>query len=235
MRGEVILIADDESSMVELLEYNLRNEGYEVLTAANGRQALDTVEREKVSLLILDIMMPEVDGFEVCRQLRKTSNVPVIMLTAKSSETNKIVGLELGADDYVTKPFSVSELMARVKAVLRRSAAEKKDGSVADADIITRGSMVIDAKRREVLIGGEAIELTMKEFELLRLLAASPGVVFSRERILDEVWGGDTYIVDRAIDVHVRHLRQKIEKQGGAPGCISTVRGVGYRFEEKAE
>lgn len=233
MRGEVILIADDESSMVELLEYNLRNEGYDVLTAPNGKTALEIAQRENVSLLILDVMMPEMDGFEVCRRLRASSNIPIIMLTAKSSETNKVVGLELGADDYVTKPFSISELIARVKAVLRRSAHSAQREDLSDPETVTIGKMKIDNKRREALIDGAAIELTMKEFELLRLLASSPGIVFSRERILDEVWGGETYIVDRAIDVHVRHLRQKIETAGGSAECISTVRGVGYRFEEK--
>lgn len=232
MKDTRILIVDDEPSMIELLDYNLKREGYEVVAAKNGNEALAAFGGQPVSLIILDIMMPGPDGYDVCKEIRKNSNVPIIMLTAKSSETNKIVGLELGADDYVVKPFSVGELMARVKAILRRTQQFGDRPEAAKTDDIVRGELSISKTKRTVCVGGGPIELTTKEFDLLHLLASNPGVVFTREQILDKVWGSESYVVDRAIDVHVRHLREKIENTPDAPKYISTVRGVGYRFEE---
>jgi len=232
MKDTLILIVDDEPSMIELLDYNLKREGYEVVAAKNGNEALAAFAGQPVSLIILDIMMPGPDGYDVCKEIRKISNVPIIMLTAKSSETNKIVGLELGADDYVVKPFSVGELMARVKAILRRSQQFGDRPETAKTDDIVRGELCINKAKRTVCVGSSPIELTTKEFDLLHLLASNPGVVFTREQILDKVWGSESYVVDRAIDVHVRHLREKIENTPDAPKYISTVRGVGYRFEE---
>ncbi len=232
MKDTLILIVDDEPSMIELLDYNLKREGYEVVAAKNGNEALAAFAGQPVSLIILDIMMPGPDGYDVCKEIRKISNVPIIMLTAKSSETNKIVGLELDADDYVVKPFSVGELMARVKAILRRSQQFGDRPETAKTDDIVRGELCINKAKRTVCVGSSPIELTTKEFDLLHLLASNPGVVFTREQILDKVWGSESYVVDRAIDVHVRHLREKIENTPDAPKYISTVRGVGYRFEE---
>ncbi len=232
MKDTLILIVDDEPSMIELLDYNLKREGYEVVAAKNGNEALAAFAGQPVSLIILDIMMPGPDGYDVCKEIRKISNVPIIMLTAKSSETNKIVGLELDADDYVVKPFSVGELMARVKAILRRSQQFGDRPETAKTDDIVRGELCINKAKKTVCVGSSPIELTTKEFDLLHLLASNPGVVFTREQILDKVWGSESYVVDRAIDVHVRHLREKIENTPDAPKYISTVRGVGYRFEE---
>ncbi|HPI78233.1 MAG TPA: response regulator transcription factor [bacterium] len=234
MRKDLILVADDEPSIVELLVYNLGREGYDVAAAADGPETLRVFADKKPSLVILDISMPGMDGFEVCREIRKVSDVPIIMLTARNTETNKVVGLELGADDYVTKPFSVAELMARVKANLRRAEAGRggADGN-SPANLITRGDFSMDRDRREVKVGGTKADLTTKEFDLLWLLASRPGVVFSRQRILDIVWGGEACVVDRAIDVHVRHAREKLDAASpGGGALISSVRGVGYRFEE---
>ncbi|HOC94212.1 MAG TPA: response regulator transcription factor [bacterium] len=234
MRKDTILVADDEPSIVELLVYNLGREGYDVAAAADGPETLRVFADKKPSLVILDISMPGMDGFDVCREIRKVSDVPIIMLTARNTETNKVVGLELGADDYVTKPFSVAELMARVKANLRRAEAGRgvADGN-SPANLITRGDFSMDRDRREVKVGGAKADLTTKEFDLLWLLASRPGVVFSRQRILDIVWGGEACVVDRAIDVHVRHVREKLDAASpGGGGLVNSVRGVGYRFEE---
>jgi DNA-binding response OmpR family regulator len=235
MRKDLILVADDEPSIVELLAYNLGREGYDVASASDGPETLRVFAERKPSLVVLDISMPGMDGFEVCREIRKTSDIPIIMLTARNTEMNKVVGLELGADDYVTKPFSVAELMARVKANLRRTDAGRGVAEVKDASgLITRGDFSIDRERREVEVGGTKADLTTKEFDLLWLLASRPGVVFSRQRILDSVWGGEVCVVDRAIDVHVRHVREKLDAaRPGSGSLISTVRGVGYRFEEQ--
>jgi len=229
MAKDMILLVDDEPSLIELLEYNFSKEGYDVLSANNGDDAVRLFKENPVSLLILDIMMPGMDGFAVCRELRKTSNVPIIMLTAKSGETNKIVGLELGADDYVTKPFSIGELAARVKAVLRRSAISGVNSD--EPETITIGVLKIDRRRREVTVNDKKIILTTREFDLLYLFVSNPGIVFTRDQILDRVWGNESCVVDRAVDVHIRHLREKIEPDPGSPRFISTIRGVGYRFE----
>ena len=232
MKDSLVLIVDDEPSMLELLDYNLKKEGYCVVSAQSGTQALKAFNENAVSLIILDIMMPGLDGFDVCREIRKFSSVPIIMLTAKSSETNKIVGLELGADDYVTKPFSVGELMARVKAILRRSAQRNETPDAEPAGPMVRADLCINKMKRTVSVRGAAVELTTREFDLLFLLASNPGMVFTREQILDKLWGNESYVIDRAIDVHIRHLREKLEISPDAKKYISTVRGVGYRFEE---
>jgi len=226
-----ILVVDDENDVQLVIKTALQSEGFDVATASNGPDALAEVANRQPDLIVLDVMMPGRDGFLVCREIRRTSDVPIIMLTAKASEMNKVVGLEIGADDYVTKPFSVMELVARIKAVLRR-AAPQQDAETPEEDVIRRGELTIDRTRREVLAGEEAIELTTREFELLYFLASNPGIVFTREQILDRVWGNESIVVDRAIDVHIRHLRKKIEPRPDSPCFITTIRGVGYKFAE---
>ncbi len=239
---EKVLVVEDEPSLLDALEYNLRRQGYEVRTATDGLKALEMARRDRPDLIILDIMLPGLDGFEVCRALRREMNVPILMLTARADEVDKIVGLEVGADDYLTKPFSMRELMARVKALLRRvrlvreevatTAAEAADaGEYATAPTLTFGDLTIDMARHEVLRGGQAIPLKPKEYELLAFLARHRGIVLSRDLILERVWGWDYAGETRTVDVHVRWLREKIEPDPAAPRRIVTVRGVGYRFE----
>lgn len=224
-----ILVVDDEEHIQELLRFNLEKEGYKVQTARDGTEALAQLDKDKPDLVVLDVMLPGMDGLEVCRQLRQTPkyrDLPVIMLTAKGEEIDKVLGLELGADDYMTKPFSPRELLARIRARLRRI----KSGEQEIAPIVRR-DLVMDLTRFEVTVRGETTELTPKEFELLRVLAAHPGKVFSRDELLERIWGyeyaGDT----RTVDVHVRHLRQKIELDPSNPEYIDTLRGIGYRFK----
>ncbi|MDA8229450.1 MAG: response regulator transcription factor [Desulfitobacterium hafniense] len=223
-----ILIVDDEEPIQELLKFNLEKEGYSVILAQNGPQALERMQDSRPDLLVLDLMLPGMDGLEVCRQLRqdpKFRELPVIMLTAKSEEIDKVLGLELGADDYMTKPFSPRELLARIRARLRRSKPADEENE------IFRGELRIDLNRFKVFVRGEEAELTPKEFEILRVLAAHPGKVYSRDELLERVWGyeyaGDT----RTVDVHVRHLRLKIEKDPSNPEYIETLRGIGYRLK----
>lgn len=224
----VILVVDDEEPIQELLKFNLEKEGYQVLIAADGPEALTILEEQQPDLLVLDIMLPGMSGLEVCNQLRnkpKFADLPVIMLTAKGEEIDKVLGLEIGADDYITKPFSPRELVARIRARLRRIKP-----AVDDNDIV-RQDLRIDLDRFRVSVRGEYIELTPKEFELLRVLAAHPGKVYTRDELLERIWGyeyaGDT----RTVDVHVRHLRQKIEKDPSNPEYIETLRGIGYRLK----
>lgn len=225
-----ILLVDDEQSVQELLSYPLRKDGYEVVQARDGKEALELFGESEFDLVVLDVMMPRMDGLECCRRLRASSPVPIIMLTAKSEEVDKIVGLELGADDYITKPFSVRELRSRVKALLRRSAMarEPDDGE----GVIEEGALRIDPLKRTVTVDGEPVELTFVEFEILMALAGSPGRVWSRDQLLGQVWGGSDYRDPRTIDVHIRHLREKIEKEPASPEYLLTVRGVGYRFRD---
>ncbi len=225
-----ILLVDDEQSVQELLSYPLRKDGYEVVQARDGKEALELFGESEFDLVVLDVMMPRMDGLECCRRLRASSPVPIIMLTAKSEEVDKIVGLELGADDYITKPFSVRELRSRVKALLRRSAMarEPDDGE----GVIEEGELRIDPLKRTVTVGGEPVELTFVEFEILMALAGSPGRVWSRDQLLGQVWGGSDYRDPRTVDVHIRHLREKIEKEPASPEYLLTVRGVGYRFRD---
>lgn len=229
MAGEKILIVDDELHIVELLKYNLEANGYKVDSSLNGREGLNKSTQNKPDLILLDIMLPELDGFDVCKELRKnkeTQGIPIIMLTAKGEEFDKILGLELGADDYITKPFSVRELLARIKAVLRRNTKEEQEQA------INFGELTINLDKHEVLKKGEKVELTLKEFELLRLLVMNKGKVLTRDFLLDKVWGYEYYGETRTVDVHIRHLRQKIEDDDANPRYIETVRGIGYKFRE---
>ncbi|MGE5557371.1 MAG: winged helix-turn-helix domain-containing protein [Bacillota bacterium] len=229
MPGEKILIVDDEPNIVELVDFHLKKEGYTVVSALTGKTALAMASNENPDLIILDLMLPEIDGLEVCKMLRKemkTKNIPIIMLTAKSEEVDRVLGLEMGADDYVTKPFSPRELVARVKAVLRRITQTEQD------DIIKCGDLVLDAFQHELTIRGKAVDLTPKEFELLRLLMQNRGRVFTREFLLEQVWGYEFYGDTRTVDVHIRRLRQKIEQDPSNPVLLETVHGVGYRFKE---
>ena len=224
-----VLVVDDENPIVEAVAYNLRKEGFQTLTASDAEQCLDIARAEKPDLIILDVMLPSASGFDVCRMLRKQNDVPIIMLTARAEETDRVVGLELGADDYITKPFSMRELMARVKSVLRRT----HTGAVATDAIVSVGNLTVDPNRYEVTLGDKRIELSPKEFDLLRFMATHPGQVFSRQALLDRVWGADAYVEDRTVDVHIRWLREKIDVEASRPERLLTVRGVGYKFRSE--
>jgi DNA-binding response OmpR family regulator len=234
--GEVtarILLVDDEQSVQTLLAYPLRKDGYEVVSALDGREALDRFTEARFDLVVLDIMLPKLDGIEVCRRLRSRSQVPIIMLTAKDDEIDKVLGLEMGADDYITKPFSVREFRSRVKAALRR--AEMLGGRPAGNEPIRAGELEIDFERRAVTARGSPVRLTYVEFEILAALAGAPGRVMTRETLLEQIWGDSAYRDPRTIDVHIRHLREKIEQDAREPEYLFTVRGVGYRFRDDAE
>jgi DNA-binding response OmpR family regulator len=232
--GDKVLVVEDELTLRETLEYNLARQGYAVFTAADGSTALDLARRERPDLILLDVMLPGMDGFEVCRRLRQEGmNAPILMLTARDEEVDRVVGLELGADDYVTKPFSMRELLARVKAHLRRARIQGEDqASIHPAEpTLTFGDLMIDGARHEVRLGGQPLRLKPKEYELLAFLAHNRGIVLSRDLILERVWGWDFVGGSRTVDVHVRWLREKIESDPTHPTHIVTVRGVGYRFE----
>ena len=226
-----ILVVDDEKNIVDIIKFNLKKEGYEVITASNGREAIEKNEAEKPDLIMLDIMMPEIDGYEACRKIREKYNTPIIMLTARAEELDKVLGLELGADDYVTKPFGIRELMARVKANLRKRVvpAEIKKAEE-NKNVLTYGILEIDNDMFEVRKGGEKIELTLREFELLKFLCGAKGQVFSREALMEKVWGYDYYGDVRTVDVTVRRLREKLEDDPSKPVYVLTKRGVGYYF-----
>jgi DNA-binding response OmpR family regulator len=229
--SSTILLVDDEDSIQKLLAYPLEREGYRVLQARDGEEAMRRFASERIDLVVLDIMLPKLDGLEVCKRLRAESEVPIIMLTARDDELDKVLGLELGADDYITKPFSIREFRSRVRALLRRaSVARQVDGG---GEVITADGLTIDLARRVVEVGGERVQLTYVEFELLRILASHPGRVYSRRMLLEALWGGADYREPRTIDVHVRHLREKLEKDPAEPEYILTVRGVGYRFRDR--
>lgn len=227
-----ILLVDDEQSIQELLSFPLRQDGYEVVQASDGREGLERFRESTFDLVVLDVMMPRMDGFELCQRLRARSTVPIIMLTAKSEEIDKIVGLEIGADDYITKPFSVREFRSRVKALLRRSSLASEPGEDDENELITNDQLQIDPPKRRVLLAGDQVELTFVEFEILLALAGSPGRVWSRDQLLSQVWGNSDYRDPRTVDVHIRHLREKLEGDTREPNYILTVRGVGYRFRE---
>jgi len=227
--GKTILVVDDEKPIVEILQYNLEKEGYNVITAYDGEEALRMVESEHPSLIVLDIMLPLKDGFAVCREIRAKWDIPIIMLTAKEMEMDKVLGLELGADDYVTKPFSAREVSARVKALLRRSELEERYPGMS-ANKIKAGSIVVDQNEIQVYNSGKPVELTLREYNLLVHLITKPGFVFSREQLLDQVWGYDYIGDDRTVDVTIRRLREKIEQDPAHPDYIKTKRGVGYYF-----
>lgn len=230
MPNEKILIIDDESNIVELIKYNLEMNGYKVLYAYDGNEGLNIAREQKPDLILLDIMLPKMDGFDVCKEIKKDKDIehiPVIMLTAKGEEFDKILGLELGADDYITKPFSVRELLARIKAVMRRNKKEE------NSQVIKLDNLIIDFDKHEVLKSGKKVDLTLKEFELLRLLILNKGKVLTRDFLLDKIWGYEYYGETRTVDVHVRHLRQKIEDDDKNPRYIETIRGIGYKFKEQ--
>jgi DNA-binding response OmpR family regulator len=226
-----ILLVDDEQSIQTLLAYPLRKDGYDVVSAMDGRSALDRFAEQRFDLVVLDIMLPKLDGIEVCRRLRSRSQVPIIMLTAKDDEIDKVLGLEMGADDYITKPFSVREFRSRVRAALRRS--EMLRVRPRSEEPIEAGELAIDFERRTVTMRGEEVKLTYVEFEILAALAGAPGRVMTRETLLEQVWGDSAYRDPRTIDVHIRHLREKLERDPREPEYLFTVRGVGYRFRDE--
>jgi DNA-binding response OmpR family regulator len=223
--AKTVLVVDDEPTLVATLKYNLEREGYRVVSAGDGEKAITLARSERPDLMILDLMLPAVDGLEVCRILRREMTLPILMLTARVGEVDKVVGLEIGADDYVTKPFSTRELLARIRALLRRTT------TAADEEVLVSGDLRIDMKRREVTRNDRPVELKPKEMELLIYFLRNKGRAFTREQLLREVWGYDFYGDSRTVDVHVSWLRQKIEELPGKPVRILTVRGVGYRFE----
>lgn len=223
MAKETILVVDDDEHIVELATLYLQNEGYRVITAATGQQALQQLAAARPALVVLDLMLPELDGWEVCRQVRASSAVPIIMLTARADDVDKIVGLELGADDYLTKPFNPRELVARVKAVLRRAETSARPSG----GVLHAGPLTIDLARRQALLGGRSLELRAKEFDLLYTLVRHRGLVLSRDQLLEQVWGYEYAGETRTVDVHIAHLRQRL---GASPVVIETVWGVGYRL-----
>lgn len=229
-----ILVVEDEPDIRKLVHYNLVQERYKVMEAEDGEHALKIVERDKPNLVILDLMLPGLSGLEVCKVLRErpeTSKLPILMLTAKAGEADRIVGLEMGADDYLAKPFSPRELVARVRAILRRANGA---GKVEPLPAYDKGGLKIDYSTYEVFARGKAVKLTLKEFELLKYLVQNPNRVLSRDQLLDRVWGDDTFVTPRTVDVHIRRLRKAIEKDDSHPKWILTLRGVGYKFDEKA-
>jgi len=225
-----ILVVDDEKPIVEILQYNLEKEGYQVITAFDGEETLKKVELEKPDLIVLDIMLPQKDGFTVCREIRSNYDIPIIMLTAKEMEMDKVLGLELGADDYVTKPFSAREVTARIKAQLRRIKADKGQ-AVGEESKLEAGSLAVDQNEVQVYNLGKPVELTLREYSLLVYLMKKPGFVYSREQLLNQVWGYDYIGDERTVDVTVRRLREKLEKDPAQPDYIQTKRGVGYYFK----
>ncbi|MCE5265562.1 MAG: winged helix-turn-helix domain-containing protein [Deltaproteobacteria bacterium] len=232
MAPRKIIIADDEKDIVELVAYNLEREGFAVLKASDGRKAWEMARKERPDLIILDLMMPELSGTEVCRMIRShpdTAAIPIIMLTAKSEPLDRILGLEIGADDYQTKPFHVRELVARVRAVLRRSEPRPDDEKPGSFDF---GGLHVDFPSYRVTVGGRPVQLSAREFQLLRFLITHPGRVYSREQLLDRVWGDEAFVEPRTVDVHISRLRGAIEADKENPRFILTVRGIGYKFAD---
>jgi DNA-binding response OmpR family regulator len=229
--SSTILLVDDEDAVRRLLTFPLERDGFTVVQAADGEEALRRFGERPPDLVVLDLMLPKLDGLEVCKRLRATSTVPIIMLTARDDELDKVLGLELGADDYITKPFSIREFRSRVRALLRRANQPRTDSP--EVERLERGELVLDVPKRTVTVRGEPVSLTYVEFELLRVLAGSPGRVFSRRMLLEALWSSADYRDPRTIDVHVRHLREKIERESRTPELILTVRGVGYRFADR--
>ena len=228
-----ILVVDDEKDIVDLVAYNLEKEGYETLKALDGESALRLIRTKSPDLVVLDLMLPGIQGLEICKRIRKdpeTAAIPIIMLTAKGAEIDRVIGLEVGADDYVTKPFSVKELLARIKAVLRRTEIR----STADqAEVSEFKGLRIDTRSYEVTVDGKRVDLSPTEFKLLKFLSRNPGRVYSREQILDQVWGDDAFVEPRTVDVHIRRLRSRIERDESRPDYIVTVRGAGYKFMDR--
>jgi DNA-binding response OmpR family regulator len=230
--ASTILLVDDEESVQRLLAYPLERDGFRVVQARDGQEALDRFSAHHIDLVVLDVMLPRLDGLEVCKRLRAESNVPIIMLTARDDELDKVLGLELGADDYITKPFSIREFRSRVRALLRRASNPPRPGPGED-ELISADGLKIDLGRRSVEVRDVPVQLTYVEFELLRTMASHPGRVYSRRMLLEALWGGADYREPRTIDVHVRHLREKLERDPREPEYILTVRGVGYRFRDR--
>jgi len=227
--SQTVLVVDDEKNIVNIIAFNLKKEGYEVLTAGDGEEAVQIACSKQPSLILLDIMMPKMDGYEACRKIREKYNMPIIMLTARAEEIDKVLGLEMGADDYVTKPFGTRELIARVKANLRRSLV-KESGIKSSDNVLKFGKLEIDLDKFEARKSGDTLELTLREFELLKFLAQNIKQVFSREALLEKVWGYEYFGDVRTVDVTVRRLREKLEDNPGKPEYILTKRGVGYSF-----
>lgn len=227
MRQRIVII-EDERDIVDLVRYNFRKEGFDVESFSNGKDGLEYIRKNPVDLALLDIMLPDLDGTEICKRVRadeRLKGLPIIFLTAKGEEIDRVLGLELGADDYVVKPFSPRELVARVKAVLRR-----QEAVLGKAEVIEVSELRLDSRTREVTVRGRSIQLSALEFKLLHFLASQPRRVFTREQLLDNVWGRDRFVTPRTVDVHIRRLREKIERQEGSPQYVQTVRGSGYRF-----
>lgn len=225
-----ILVVDDEKPIVEILKLNLQKENYEVYEAYDGEEALLKVKSVQPDLILLDVMLPKIDGFTVCRKIRETSTVPILMLTAREEEVDKVLGLELGADDYITKPFSIRELMARIKANMRRVSPEVADAP-AEKDTLEIGNFLLDFNRYELYKNGKLIDLTVREFDLIKYLASQPNRIFSRQKLLESVWDYEYYGDVRTVDVTVRRVREKIEDDPSQPTTIMTKRGVGYYFQ----
>lgn len=231
MSNNKILIVEDDRNLLDALVYNVEKEGYAVVTSIDGAEAVESARRENPDLIILDIMLPKLNGLEVCRILRKDMTVPILMLTARNDEVDKIIGLEVGADDYMTKPFSMRELIARIRAVLRRAGMTITLPASA-GKTITIGSLEIDTERHRITVSGKELELSPKEYDLLVFLAVNKGLVFTREQVLEKVWGYDFAGDTRTVDVHIRWLRQKIESDPSSPEKLITVRGAGYKLAE---
>jgi two-component system OmpR family response regulator len=229
MAEKTVLVVEDDKTLLSVLSYNLSQEGYRVLTAADGATAVDTARKEKPDLIILDVMLPQMSGFEVCRILRKEMAMPIMMLTARDEEVDRVAGLDLGADDYVTKPFSMRELLARIRARLRRTEAEAR--TQGEESLIKLSDLEIDVSRHQARVAGKAMDLTLKEFDLLTFLARNKGLVFTREQLLEKVWGYDYPGDTRTIDVHISWLRNKLESDPEKPTRLITIRGVGYKLE----
>ncbi|MCY4624883.1 MAG: response regulator transcription factor [Chloroflexi bacterium] len=231
MAEGTVLVIEDEENLQEALKYNLEREGYDVLTASDGERGLGMAREKRPDLVILDIMLPHLDGLEVCRILRREHDTPIIMLTAKGEEVDRVVGLELGADDYITKPFSMRELLARLRSVLRRTRSHAHDVALPSNEVLTSGDLQVNLAGHTVHLGERELDLKPREFDLLALLVANKGRAFTRDQILERLWGQD-YIGDtRTVDVHIRWIRQKLETVPGSPNRIVTIRGVGYRFQ----
>jgi two-component system OmpR family response regulator len=227
-----IAVIEDDRTLAELLKYNLSREGFTVLSAGDGRLGLELIRREKPDAIIMDVMLPGMDGLEIIRLLRRESSIPVLMLTARSEEIDKVLGLEMGADDYLTKPFSMRELLARIKALLRRIESKPTAGPAKEGLVLRAGAIEIDPARHTLSVAGQLTDVTPKEFDLLSFLMTNRGQAFSRDSLLDRVWGSDYPGDSRTVDVHVRWLRQKIETDPSQPEHLLTVRGVGYKFKE---
>lgn len=227
---ETILVVEDEENILEALRYNISKEGYQFLSASDGETALSLARENSPDLIILDVMIPRLDGFEVCRILRRETNIPIFILTAKTEEIDRVIGLEIGADDYITKPFSMRELLVRIKNVLRRYASAQRPAKVTAQGIINIGVLKINSISHSVQLNGVEINLKPKEFELLYFLASNPGRAFTRMQLLDQLWGENYFGDIRTVDVHVRWVRQKIESDASNPRMLQTIRGVGYRF-----